>query len=132
MRTINEYKNRFNQLLESQLGNVKPLIMEQETKVFDENYFINNPKGTLTTTDVYGTISKINGINLTEDQYYEQFGNFWGWGDGFGRDYTPGDSTYEYKNMETMRNPEGEMVINTISPSGNNAMYEKGSAPTFR
>ena len=31
MRTINEYKNRFNQLLESQLGNVKPLIMEQET-----------------------------------------------------------------------------------------------------
>lgn len=30
MRTINDYKNRFNQLLESQLGNVKPLINEQQ------------------------------------------------------------------------------------------------------
>ncbi len=29
MTTINEYKNRFNQLMESTLGNVKPLIMEQ-------------------------------------------------------------------------------------------------------
>jgi len=29
MRTINEYKNRFNQLLEATIGNVKPLIMEQ-------------------------------------------------------------------------------------------------------
>ena len=31
MKKINEYKNRFNQLLESQLGNVKPLINEQQT-----------------------------------------------------------------------------------------------------
>jgi hypothetical protein len=31
MKNINQYKNRFNQLLESTMGNVKPLIMEQET-----------------------------------------------------------------------------------------------------
>ncbi len=29
MRTINEYKKRFNQLIESTIGNVKPLIIEQ-------------------------------------------------------------------------------------------------------
>lgn len=32
MNTINEYKNRFNQLLESTIGNVKTLIMEQTTE----------------------------------------------------------------------------------------------------
>ena len=32
MKTINEYKNRFNQLMESTLGDVKPLIMEQNFK----------------------------------------------------------------------------------------------------
>jgi hypothetical protein len=31
MRIINEYKKRFNQLMESTMGNVKPLIMEQTT-----------------------------------------------------------------------------------------------------
>ena len=31
MKTINEYKNRFNQLMESIMGDVKPLIMEQPT-----------------------------------------------------------------------------------------------------
>ena len=29
MKNLNQYKNRFNQLMESTLGNVKPLIMEQ-------------------------------------------------------------------------------------------------------
>lgn len=29
MGTINKYKNRFDQLMESTIGNVKPLIMEQ-------------------------------------------------------------------------------------------------------
>lgn len=31
MKTINEYKKRFNQLMESTIGDVKPLIMEQTT-----------------------------------------------------------------------------------------------------
>jgi hypothetical protein len=46
MKTINEYKNRFNQLMESTMGDVKPLIMEQSTgetlpvvtKVYIEKY----------------------------------------------------------------------------------------------
>ena len=35
MRTIREYKNRFNQLMESTMGNVKPLIVEQEKTVVE-------------------------------------------------------------------------------------------------
>lgn len=31
MKNINQYKKRFNQLLESTMGNVKPLIMEQSS-----------------------------------------------------------------------------------------------------
>ena len=40
MRTIKLHKNRFNQLLESQLGDVKPLVMEQPNK--PTNSLINN------------------------------------------------------------------------------------------
>jgi hypothetical protein len=35
MNTIREYKNRFNQLMESTIGNVKPLIVEQEKTVVE-------------------------------------------------------------------------------------------------
>jgi hypothetical protein len=35
MRTINEYKNRFYNLLESTVGNVKPLINENEDPYLD-------------------------------------------------------------------------------------------------
>jgi hypothetical protein len=49
MKTINEYKNRFNQLLESTMGNVKPLISEQltgttgtDTSIFDECFTTQN------------------------------------------------------------------------------------------
>lgn len=31
MKTINEYKKRFNQLMESTIGDIKPLIMEEPT-----------------------------------------------------------------------------------------------------
>jgi hypothetical protein len=32
MKNLNQYKKRFNQLMESQLGNVKPLISEEDEK----------------------------------------------------------------------------------------------------
>lgn len=35
MKIINEYKNRFNQLMESTMGDVRPLISEVETNVID-------------------------------------------------------------------------------------------------
>ena len=45
--------NRFKQLLESQMGNVKPLIMEQPsgdtTTIFDLSWFEKNPNGTIET-----------------------------------------------------------------------------------
>jgi hypothetical protein len=126
MKTINEYQKRFYNLLESKSGDVKPLIVEQETSQvnFDESYFQNNPKGTLTTTDVYGNISKINGIELTYNEQKIRFRSFWKGGDGFGRGYTPGEYNYEYKMEYTMGNPEGEMVIDTKSINGDNtAMY---------
>ena len=43
MRNIESYKNRFYNLMESTIGNVKPLISEQEEtepQIFDKNYFI--------------------------------------------------------------------------------------------
>jgi hypothetical protein len=36
MGTINEYKNRFNQLMESTMGNVKPLLNEEENTIINK------------------------------------------------------------------------------------------------
>jgi len=39
MNTIRDYKNRFNQLMESTMGDVRPLISEQEVKDFSNEIF---------------------------------------------------------------------------------------------
>ena len=53
MRNLNEYKNRFNQLMESTIGDVKPLITEQPTgdttTIFNISWFEKNPNGTIET-----------------------------------------------------------------------------------
>ena len=55
--------NRFKQLLESTMGNVKPLIMEQETGntiTLNSEYFKTNPTGVLKTSS--SIVMSVNGI----------------------------------------------------------------------
>ena len=109
---------RFKQLLEAQLGNVKPLISEQtsgQTQNFDKTYFEKNPKGVMVISN-YGIPTSINGITGDFDR---QFLPFFQQNDGFGRGFNSGDGNfdYEFTTEKTMRNPEGEMVLKVKNPS---------------
>ena len=89
---------RFNQLLESKMGNVRPLINEQKTdpmmsgqpagpqvqSKFDKNYFNTNKTGTMvldiSTQIAYPLVSTINGkptILKGQDSQTELFNPYW-------------------------------------------------------
>jgi len=94
MKRISEYKNRFNQLMESKSGDVKPLIKEQQTiKVYSnevkrwlndcaENYFnsVNiDDNGYVTIVGDFDC-SEQNLTNLKGVTFKEVTGNFSCWG----------------------------------------------------
>jgi len=90
MRNIEAYKNRFYNLMESTIGNVKPLISEQEEtepQIFDKNYFITKKTGTLSLND-NSIVNKIDDVELTDagSQFYDSFErqNFGGRGSSSG------------------------------------------------
>jgi hypothetical protein len=76
MRNIESYKNRFYNLMESTIGNVKPLISEQSVSgdttqtptVFDKNYFISKKQGTITLSQ-YGKPLDVDGVKLPSEKY---------------------------------------------------------------
>jgi len=77
MNTIRDYKNRFNQLMESTMGNVKPLIMEQSgtTQTTGGTVTTGSTQTTGTTTGGTATVSKPKTdfgakINKTHDKNY--------------------------------------------------------------
>jgi hypothetical protein len=93
---LTEYKKRFYNLMESELGNVKPLINEQgetEPQIFDKNYFVNKKNGTLSLNNNM-IVNKIDGIELTDagSQFYDSFKrqNFGG------RETSAGDYQWSY------------------------------------
>jgi len=65
MKRINEYKNRFNQLLESTIGNVKPLIMEQTppSGYQDITSWFSTPEGQIYLPDGEYTLGQGQGCN---------------------------------------------------------------------
>jgi hypothetical protein len=88
MNNIKQYKKRFFNLMESSMGDVKPLINEQdETQNFDKNYFVSKKNGTLSLNN-YQIVNKIDGIDLTDagSQFYDNFSrqNFDGRGSSAG------------------------------------------------
>ena len=62
MNTIREYQNRFNQLMESTMGNVKPLLMEKP-----------KPTGTTQTTSVNGKTIAKEMVDFATKQYNNIF-----------------------------------------------------------
>ena len=76
MRNINEYKRRFNMLLESTMGNVKPLINEEETTTYCQKTYPTNreaQKKCKTLTSSY--LSKFSKMPFLGCDGYQMFGH---------------------------------------------------------
>ena len=58
MNTIRDYKNRFYNLMESTMGDVKPLISEQEVKDFSTEIFEELKKNGFTIGDLNASFVK--------------------------------------------------------------------------
>jgi len=71
---IRVYNNRFKTLLESKLGDVKPLLKEQQTINFDKDYFTGKKQGKITFDD-YGFPTDVDGVQVTdyENQWQPNF-----------------------------------------------------------
>jgi len=98
MKNIEQYRNRFNSLLESTMGDVRPLISEQDdvttqTANYDKNYFVTKKTGAVS-FDNYGFPVTVDGVEITD--YDTQWRNNFSVKNIGGRGFQGGDFTWTY------------------------------------
>jgi|688.fasta_scaffold537630_1 hypothetical protein len=96
----------FSKLLNSKLGDAKPLVSEQETPteliIPNKEYFVSNPSGTLVVGEIGSVLDSVNGLGVEEGE------------GGMNSDQVIKMGTYEYKyepSVKTMRAPNGEPAV---------------------
>jgi hypothetical protein len=117
MENIEQYKKRFFNLMESTMGDVKPLINEQEL-TFDKNYFVSKKTGSITLGQ-YGSIQEIDGNKITDDYSLSELFSIKNIG---GRGFVPGTYTWTYSDTTStgIMGPGQEKPGFTVTDSSGN------------